>query len=335
MGALNVESLLGDYSPDAPSGPKLEELEYQSFETSTRTKPETQFGPAQEPNWRDVKTVGVELIGRSRDLRVMVKLAEALLHTEGWSGLADALELIRGSLENHWETVYPERDASENNDPWERVQAVGELRDNRVLNGVRQRPIVATPVTGAFHYLDIQRSEGHASVPEGETAPDPAIVNGAFLDVALDELQATHAAIARAKEAVPAIASALQEKGGDSPDLDPLASVLREIHALLADRLARRGVGEVDPGAAPGAPGAVGAAPTAPRADEINSREDVIRVLDKMCDYYDRNEPSSPIPMLLRRAKRLVNKSFYEVLQDLTPGAISEAQVFRGSDEEG
>jgi type VI secretion system protein ImpA len=29
----------------------------------------------------------------------------------------------------------------------------------------------------------------------------------------------------------------------------------------------------------------------------ITSREDVVRLLDRMCEYYERNEPSSPVPL--------------------------------------
>ena len=64
----------------------------------------------------------------------------------------------------------------------------------------------------------------------------------------------------------------------------------------------------------------------------IQSREDVIRVLDQVCDWYSKYEPSSPVPLLLHRAKRLVNKNFMELMQDLTPGGLSEIQTIAGSE---
>jgi type VI secretion system protein ImpA len=63
---------------------------------------------------------------------------------------------------------------------------------------------------------------------------------------------------------------------------------------------------------------------------EINSRDDVVQQLDRLCEYYRRNEPSSPVPMLLRRAKRLVAKDFMDIIRDLTPGGIAEAELFSG-----
>jgi type VI secretion system protein ImpA len=63
---------------------------------------------------------------------------------------------------------------------------------------------------------------------------------------------------------------------------------------------------------------------------QILSRADVIRAIDGICDYYQRIEPSSPVPMLLLRAKRLVDKDFMSIIRDLTPSGISEAEVLGG-----
>jgi type VI secretion system protein ImpA len=66
----------------------------------------------------------------------------------------------------------------------------------------------------------------------------------------------------------------------------------------------------------------------------INSREDVVRLLDRVCDYYARVEPSSPVPLLLVRAKRLVNKDFLEAIRDIAPGGLAEVKVIGGIDSD-
>jgi len=68
--------------------------------------------------------------------------------------------------------------------------------------------------------------------------------------------------------------------------------------------------------------------------DEIRSREDVIRVLDKLCEYYAQHEPSSPLPLLLKRAKRLTSLSFMEIIQDLAPDAVAQAKSIGGAEAE-
>jgi len=62
----------------------------------------------------------------------------------------------------------------------------------------------------------------------------------------------------------------------------------------------------------------------------VQSRQDVLRILDLICDYYRRSEPSSPIPLLLTRARRLVDKDFMEIVNDLTPEALGSLKVIVG-----
>ena len=70
--------------------------------------------------------------------------------------------------------------------------------------------------------------------------------------------------------------------------------------------------------AAAGAPGA------------IRSRQDAIRALDAVAEFFRSNEPSSPIPLLVDRAKRLVSKDFLEVLADVAPDALGQARAAGG-----
>jgi len=84
----------------------------------------------------------------------------------------------------------------------------------------------------------------------------------------------------------------------------------------------------------PEAAGAAQAGASAPMTGAITSRADVVRALDKICDYFAQNEPSSPIPLLLQRAKRLVSKSFVEIVQDLAPDGIAQVDTIRGASSE-
>jgi len=62
----------------------------------------------------------------------------------------------------------------------------------------------------------------------------------------------------------------------------------------------------------------------------IQSRQDAVRALDAMAEYFRRNEPSSPIPLFVERAKRLVAKDFLEVLADIAPDALAVARSAGG-----
>jgi type VI secretion system protein ImpA len=53
-------------------------------------------------------------------------------------------------------------------------------------------------------------------------------------------------------------------------------------------------------------------------------------MIDKILAYYQRYEPSSPVPMLLERAKRLAPMSFMEVMENLAPDSMQQLNVIRG-----
>ena len=51
------------------------------------------------PDWPHVAELGLELAGRSKDVRIAIALARAWLATEGFAGLAAGLSLTAGYLD--------------------------------------------------------------------------------------------------------------------------------------------------------------------------------------------------------------------------------------------
>jgi len=66
----------------------------------------------------------------------------------------------------------------------------------------------------------------------------------------------------------------------------------------------------------------------------ITSRQDAVRALDAIGNYFDQHEPSSPVSLLVQRARRLVSKSFIEIMRDVAPGGLPEAQKILGVKDE-
>lgn len=54
-------------------------------------------------------------------------------------------------------------------------------------------------------------------------------------------------------------------------------------------------------------------------------------MLDKIVEYFERYEPSSPVPLLLKRAKKLVDKDFMAILSELAPGGVEQASLVFGA----
>jgi len=338
---IDVEKLLNEISADAPSGENLEyDAEFVEMSRAAEGKPEQQIGdsivPGEEPDWRGVKSAATGLLGRTKDLRVGVLLTRALLHTDGFPGMCDGLAVLHGMVERFWETVHPQLDPDDDNDPTMRVNILVALCDaDTVIRTVRETPLVSSKTLGRFSLRDFLVATGRMPAPSSmETPPETGSIDAAVLDSDLEALQATAAAVARSGELVRAIESTLTGKVGaaQAADFGDLSNLLKDAGRVVNDWLGRRGVavaggGAQEEGAAAGAgPGAA-----APMTGAINSREDVIRVLDRICDYFSQHEPSSPIPILLRRAQNLVSKDFMEIIRDIAPDGLPQVETIRGA----
>lgn len=315
-----------------PSGPNLEyDPDFMALDRAQQGRPEQVLGdsvkPAEEPDWRDVATRAEALMGRTRDLRVAIAMTKSLLKTQGLEGFAGGLTLIKGLLEGQWETVHPQLDADDHDDPTSRINSLLSLAaPDGMLKTLRETPIVQSKTLGRFSLRDIRIASGKQPVPANlADPPKQPQIDAAFRDADLDALSSTAAQVALALESVGAIDRLLIDKvGSQAPELKPLVLDLTEIKHVLTGRLAARG------GGVAGTAGLEGASTAGGTGGEVNSREDVVLQLDRLCEYYRRHEPSSPVPMLLRRAKRLVAKDFMDIIRDLTPGGVAEAELLRG-----
>ncbi|MFZ1830161.1 MAG: type VI secretion system protein TssA [Candidatus Competibacteraceae bacterium] len=347
MSIIAVESLLSEVTVDAPCGEDLEyDAQFVEMEKLSQGTAERQYGdtiiPGEPPDWRGVGQAALSLLERTRDLRVAVYLTRSLLNTDGLAGFADGLALLEGLIERHWDLVYPPLDPDDDNDPTLRINTLVALCDpETTLYDLRGAPLVTSRALGRFSLRDVQIAAGlltPVSADEERAPPNQTMIDGAFQDVNLDDLQVTAEAVATAFTRAERIEALLTERVGvtQAPDLSALAGALKEIRQVLHEQLQRRGVnmaGE-DVGAAetmePGTDGNRDGTAQRMVVGEIASREDVIRTLDKICEYYNRHEPSSPVPFMLKRAKKMARMDFMEILRDLAPGGTDQADLIFG-----
>lgn len=328
---------------DSPTGSDLEyDPQFLALERAAAPRAERAIGDsvkaAEEPDWDEVASLATGLLERSRDLRVAAHLAAAWMRTGGMAGWAAGLGLIRGLLENHWDGVHPQLDAEDDNDPTARVNAVATIANPLGLLGYfRSTPFVQSPRLGRFSLRDLRIANGSLKVDAGEeTLPSLTEIEACCLDCPEEQLTETFAALTRILDDAKAIDQLFNDRIGTAgPELKPLLSDSYELKKFVESQVARRNpaaVGEAEGEADSGEPSAAG--PRASVPGRIETPQDVLRRLDEICDYYARCEPSSPVPLLLRRAQRLVGKNFLDLLKDLAPGGVSELEVISGPSEE-
>jgi type VI secretion system protein ImpA len=342
MTQYNLESLLAPIGDDTPAGDDLEyDPEFLALERAAAPKAERAVGDnvkaAEEPDWDKVAELAETVLARSKDLRAAIHLTTAWTRTFGMPGWNAGLGLIRGLLEHFWDSVHPQLDAEDDNDPTTRVNSVVPLGDLQgVLRYFRITPFVQSQRLGRFTLRDLRIANGTLKVTASNDEPEASMtdIEACCMDCAEDELVAVTTAVRESLEHAKAIDGIFNDRVGTAgSDLKNLLSEIYELKKFLEPQLGRRlpqeGSTEEDAVGADGAGAGRGDARASTGA--ITSPQDVMRRLDELCDYYTRNEPSSPVPLLLRRAQRLVGMSFMDLLKDLAPGGISELQVVSGA----
>jgi type VI secretion system protein ImpA len=328
--------LLDPITAEAPCGEDLEDTQLLASFDGFRI-----FGQAAPlepvPDWSEIRNRSLEALRRSKDLRVLAHYASAVLRTDGVPAFADTIRVAAAWLESWWTDVYPL--ATE--DLILRTNSLNCFADPMgVIDGLRRMPLIVSRAHGTFSLRDIDIATGQVAPREGDGRPNEDQINAAIAAMPPDELAELHGSVASAVTALRSIDARMRDEGGPeaAPSFDPLSAQLGRIERLLrpyataaapSDDVATEAAPEEsaaagsDDGGRRGVPGA------------IRSRQDAIRAIDAAVEFFRTNEPSSPVPMFLERAKRLVSKDFLEVLADVAPDAVPQARAAGGLPYEG
>jgi type VI secretion system protein ImpA len=338
---LNLQILLSEAKESSPCGPNLEhDRAFFELEEAAKGKPEQSIGSVlnkgEDPDWPKVAELAQGLLVRSKDLRVAVHLTRACSRTDGVLGLAAGLELIHGLLERYWDGLHPLLEADQDGDPTERLNAltpladaytlIKDLRDAFLINSREHGQLQAREVEIAFGRL---ASSGSASVGPVKTLSQIH----AQIEAAFASDRAVPSALREARERVLGIDALLVDRvGADRAiDLKPLAQCLETLLEACDAALGIPSVAAARDTPAPQAGTAVGGTRLSIEG-QIATREDAVRVLDLVCNYLEKHEPSSPAPLFIRRAQRLITKNFIEIVKDLMPDSLSSLERLAGGE---
>jgi type VI secretion system protein ImpA len=326
-------------SVDAPCGIDLEDTQllasfdaFRVFGSDTSVRPDI--------DWPGVRTRALTALAQSRDLRLLTHLAAATLRVEGIKAFCVVLTVADCWLTRCWDLVFPRVQ----DDALLRKNALNCLADPMaIVAPLRRSPIISHRQFGTFTLRDVELATGQLEATDTDrNAPGTAQIEAALAAAPIEELSILVGELAAAGAALDNIVANMQHHAGpqSAPDFAALARPLTRIRKVLTEHLAAR------TGADPMAALAAGAAADIfGRADDtagaevsvsadgveiIKSRQDAIRAIDAAVLFFRRYEPSSPVPLLLERARRLVAKSFMEVLEDIAPEGVPQAKLVGG-----
>jgi len=328
----DIDSLIAPLADDAPSGPALDEdPDFLALERVAAGIPERQYGnkvfPAEPPEWPAVYAQALDLAQRSRDLRLAVWLARSGARLHGFGGFVRGLQLVQGLLQQQWDTVHPQFDAEDGNDATMRLNALLPLMAvEAALSDLRASSL--SPARGSVTLRELELGLGLAEAHIGEVQPTQAgVLHG------LEGLLQSHPAVAEdittALNTAQAMAALLDDKvGSGAPDAGPLLRLLRVagtgLQQVQASDVASA---EADPDSSDDAePAARGGG----ARGDIRSRDDAVRELERVCQWLERHEPSNPAPLLIRRAQRLMNMNFIDIIRDMASNGLEQVETVVG-----
>lgn len=320
-------------------------------------------------DWSDILSQAADLAPSGRDIRLLVIVARALANAESFDGMQQGLGLLTATVEQYWDTVHPvlREAASPREAATRRINALFQLEnnDNGLLCDLEFTTVLSPrgigPVTvGDLCAGGLSRSQAQAEMPSGLgdkemaelVARHDARVNRVTTACRAqaaerpEELAALVQSIEAARTALAALEAALTARVGENgvgvkfKELDKmLGRALAPLAAALSQATSGAPASEVTAMAEPTAsvpttngahppPAAAGGIPGA-----VNSRRDVERCLDMIIDFYERTEPSSPIPHLARRMRKMVPMNFLQLMEEIAPSGMKEFKNVAGVDD--
>lgn len=320
-------------------------------------------------DWPEILSQSVDLAAAGRDIRLLVIVARALANAEGFDGMRQGLDLLASTVDQHWDAVHPvlREAASPREAATRRINALFQLEnaDNGLLCDLEFTTVLSPrgigPVTvGDLCAGGLTRNQAQAELPSGLGDKEVAEllsrhetrasrVTAACRAEAIErpeDLAALIGVIEATRSALAGLESALTARVGENgvgvkfKELDKaLARALAPLTAAQSQATPGAAASEVIAMAEPStpAPALNGAHPSPAAAGGIpgavNSRRDVERCLDMIIDFYERTEPSSPIPHLARRMRKMVPMNFLQLMEEIAPSGMKEFKNVAGVDD--
>jgi len=336
---VDLPHLLCAISEASPCGDDLEyDPQLLELQRAAEGQPERRMGDAvlaaEPPDWRKTREIAGALFARGKDLRIANYLVRSALALDGLPGLAEGLALVRELLGRYWDDLYPRLDHEDHDDPTLRLNTLAELAGEPVLRLLRDAPLLHSRAFGPLSLRAALQAAGLS--PGSAEGLGREQLAGALQDSDPQRLAGDRAALEEARASLAAIEAEVAGHVGAarSLDLGALARLLRQAGQLLAEPPPHGAGAAAEDDDETGRPAAADAPSASERPSRggvpIASRDDVLHSLDRLLGYYRQHEPSSPVPVLLARAKSLVNADFAEIVRNLIPDGLAQFEKLQG-----
>ena len=327
MGVL--EKLLEPVSEEDRAGPDLDD-EAESIAIRSAFEADFKYatgmsekeGDSQDGksvSWTDVKSNIEDLSAKTKDLRLAIAYARCGIALGDVDVIEAGLAFIVGLLEDYWDVFHP-RD-EDGPDLEYRETCCQEL----VARGAFLLPFLKVAIVddGRNRITGEQISDVHEN---GAASQDHAMVLGVLGEWSSEAKSELLVKLASIVSSLEKMQSLFSENGGSYvPNFDDLISGVKEVRAGYVS-LAGLDVVEESVEGEGGNAVPSGGGPTQSFSGKIQSRDDVVRALTEIENYYNLAEPGHPVKVALARMRSWVKKDFMEILKDIVPDSVDDAK---------
>lgn len=343
---INLETLLSPVSEDKPAGEYLRYSGiYDEISEARRADKDVSQGEWQTEikvaDFRKVISLGIPVLEKdTKDLQIAAWLSEALVMEHGFVGLRDSLRLMTGFQENFWETLHPEVDEG---DMEGRANAVAWMELQTSL-AIRKAPITGYAGYSLNDWEDSKRFDIPDNIESFDSAEQQKY--NELRTQAEKENRVTankwRAEIAQTRRifceeltflidecwtAYNEINRVIEEKfdRNQAPGLNNLKKSLDDVQTqvkkILGDKRAEEPDAEDEAAEGEAAEGEDGTvvrvAGVATATGAIQNRQDALKRLGDVAEFFRKTEPHSPISYLIQRAVKWGNMPLETWLQDV------------------
>lgn len=292
--------------------------------------------------WRPILDLAPSILkDQAKDLEVVSWYIEALVRFNDFSGLRAGFSLAKTLVENFWEGLFPlpDEDGVET-----RVAPLaglnGESGEGTLLAPMRNALITPDVAGGGFSFWKYQQARDASRIADEDKRAEKLATLGFSLN---DIEQAVNTASAHFyPELVSDLETATsdframndrlrQHCGHKAPPfsliLETLEEITRTVRFLAKDKLVSDAPAEESAAASGTDSGSPASAGTAVRGNSgpIGSREDALRKLEEVANYFRSAEPHTPLVSGIERLVRWGRMSMAELITELVPDPTARA----------
>jgi type VI secretion system protein ImpA len=343
---LNIDELAKPLPGDEPAGKDLEyDPVYVELDSLAVAVPDSFMGDSKieghGPDWKKLNKNCIDLWGRTRDLRVAVYLTIGQAVTGGLEGLAAGMKLTLFLVRDLWEAFYPRLDSD--NDPLERLNILSMLSPP---TGSVNDPVMFIPrfretrLVPSLRYTLRDLLIAAKEIEPAEGGVEERLLRAEFMSVPQEEIEQQSGFASEIKTLIDELCETANSKMTDGSILD-MSALTHELDRLggFYDSFKASPVAESVEETADGAPethdpATASSSQIALLSYNAASRAEALMLLKKGAEYFQKEEPNSPIPQLVNRALRFSEMSFIELIEDIMPDALSRGRDILGIKQE-